>query len=334
MLTEALKQEIQQAYRDFLAAKGLKPRHGQRQMVAHIARVLGNIEADASAVRQSGPHVCLVEAGTGTGKTLAYLLATIPIARAAGKKLILSTATVALQEQLVMKDLPDISLHAQLPVKFSLAKGRGRYLCINKVERLLDSQESMGQMALYEDELAHKLDEASVELYRDLLNEFAAGRWDGDRDNLRQELEESLWYPLTSDHLQCSNRRCANFSACPFYRARESLDQVEVVIANHDLVMADLALGGGAILPDPADSIYVFDEGHHLAAKAIGHFAYSMRVGASGRWLAGVGRQLERMRGECGDHSVLNTYVGQLDRPFADLQQCLEGLQRTCGHCC
>ncbi|NVK41307.1 MAG: ATP-dependent DNA helicase DinG [Oceanospirillaceae bacterium] len=329
MLTEALKHEIQQAYRDFLAAKSLKPRQGQRLMIAHIARVLGNIEADASGVRQSGMHVCLVEAGTGTGKTLAYLLATLPLSRAAGKKLILSTATVALQEQLVMKDLPDIARHAQLPVKFSLAKGRGRYLCITKAERMLDSQASMGQMALYEDELAEKLDDASLELYRDLLNEFAAGRWDGDRDNLRRELEDSLWQPLTSDHLQCSNRRCANFSACPFYRARESLDQVDVVIANHDLVMADLALGGGAILPDPVDSIYVFDEGHHLAAKAIGHFAYSMRVGSSNRWLSTASRQLERMRGECGDHSVLNTYVAQLDAPFAELHQCLEGLQRT-----
>ncbi|UTW13291.1 ATP-dependent DNA helicase DinG [Marinobacterium rhizophilum] len=329
MLTEDLKQQIQQAYRAFLDAKGLKSRYGQRQMVGAVARVIGGVEADASGVRQSERHVVLVEAGTGTGKTLAYLLGTIPIAKAASKKLVLSTATVALQEQLLYKDLPDIALHAQLPVKVSLAKGRGRYLCISKAERMLDSQEAMGQIALYEDEQVHKLDEADLGLYRDLLNEFASGRWDGDRDNLKRELEDQLWHPLTSDHLQCTNRRCHNFSACPFYRARESLDQAEVVIANHDLVMADLALGGGAILPDPTDSIYVFDEGHHLAAKAIGHFSYSMRVAGSLRWLSTATRQLEKMRVDCGEHQVLSTYVSRLAQPFVDLNQCLESFQRT-----
>ncbi len=329
MLTDDIKQQIQQAYRAFLDARALKSRYGQRQMIGAIARVLGNVEADASGVRQSGQHVCLVEAGTGTGKTLAYLLATIPVARAATKKLVLSTATVALQEQLLYKDLPDISLYAQLPVKVSLAKGRGRYLCVSKAERILDSQGAMGQIALYEDEQVHKLDEADLGLYRDLLNEFASGRWDGDRDNLKREIEDQLWQPLTSDHLQCTNRRCHNFSACPFYRARESLDQAEVVIANHDLVMADLALGGGAILPDPADSIYVFDEGHHLAAKAIGHFSYSMRVAGSIRWLATATRQLEKMRLDCGEHQVLTTYISQLARPFTELNQCLESFQRT-----
>src|SRR5690606_24764930 len=110
-LNVGLKEEIQSAYRKFLAARDLKPRYGQKLMIAEIARTLGDIQLNEDAIRTSGSHLCVVEAGTGTGKTVAYLLAALPVAKYLNKKVVLATATVALQEQVVFKDLPEILQH-------------------------------------------------------------------------------------------------------------------------------------------------------------------------------------------------------------------------------
>src|SRR3990167_5480939 len=108
MLSTELKSQIQGAYTRFLEAKSLKPRYGQRLMIADIAKVLGAIEVDGEGRRDGEPAVVAVEAGAGTGKTVAYCLAAIPVAKAAGKRLVIATAPVALQDQIVHKDLPDL----------------------------------------------------------------------------------------------------------------------------------------------------------------------------------------------------------------------------------
>lgn len=327
MLDKKLKSEIQSAYSAFLQNRGLKPRVSQKLMVAQIARTIGAIQQTSEGERNGDNHICVVEAGTGTGKTLAYLLASVPIAQARKKKVVVATATVALQEQLVMKDLPQLIADAGLVVRYSLAKGRGRYFCLSQAERHLEDQNELGQIALYEDEIARKLDPVVIDQYRTLLNEFAAGRWDGDRDTLTDAIDEDVWRPLTSDHLQCTNRRCPHFSICPFFQARQALDSVDLIVANHDLVLADLSLGGGAILPDPSDTIYIFDEGHHLGDKTTGHFAYSMRVRGSQRWLSKTSRTLNKMLQDCGGHIVLTDYVQKLSTPFSDMEASLDQLQ-------
>src|SRR5690606_12281111 len=102
MLSDTLKSTIQNNYSALLKRKKLHSRVGQKQMIAEIANMLGDIETDASGVRcGKEPGVCVVEAGTGTGKTLAYLIAALPVAQELGKKLVVSTATVALQEQVI-----------------------------------------------------------------------------------------------------------------------------------------------------------------------------------------------------------------------------------------
>ena len=121
-LSEEVKQQIQQAYRDVLAGKSIRARYGQRLMIAEIAKYMGSID-DNDGQRTSPPATCVVEAGTGTGKTLAYLIAAIPVARALGKTLVISTATVALQDQIVLKDLPDLRKHSKLDFSWTLAKG-------------------------------------------------------------------------------------------------------------------------------------------------------------------------------------------------------------------
>jgi len=321
VLTNDLKKKIQTAYSTFLKNRSLNPRNGQKHMIAEVANTLSR--ADGSG-EQNGQNICVLEAGTGTGKTIAYLLASLPVAQKQGKKVVVSTGTVALQEQLVMKDLPQLIADSGIATTYSLAKGRGRYFCVSKAEAVLESQGQLGQMALYEDEIAHRMDTDQVAWYQDLLNRFASGNWDGDRDSLTEAVEEDEWRPMTSDHLQCTNRRCSNFNICPFFKARQELDKVDLIVANHDLVLADLSLGGGAILPEPAETIYVFDEGHHLGAKTTGHFAYSLRVRSSQRWLSSSTRQLSKLLTDCSHQLVLADCVEKLGQPFQTMEQQLE----------
>ena len=286
MLSDALKDQIREAYAAITAAKGLKPRWGQRQMIAEIANALARINPETGRARPETPAVCVIEAGTGTGKTIAYAVTAIPLAQALGKRLVVATATVALQEQFVNKDLPDIRQHSGLEFSYTLAKGRRRYVCLSKLDHHLGGSGAAGDvLPLYPDEFQAPDNAEALPVYSAMLEALGRGEWDGDRDNWPGQVPDAIWFGATTDHSQCSGRRCPNISQCSFFRARDALQYADVVVANHDLVLADLALGGGAILSAPEDSIYVFDEGHHLPDKALGHFASFCRLHTTVQWL-------------------------------------------------
>ncbi|MBA1243826.1 ATP-dependent DNA helicase DinG [Pseudomonas japonica] len=330
MLSTELKSTIQGAYSRFLEAKGLKARYGQRLMIAEVAKALGAVPCDEEGRRVGEPAVVAVEAGTGTGKTVAYSLAAIPAAKAAGKRLVIATATVALQEQIVHKDLPDIMRNAGLNFTFALAKGRGRYLCLSKLDALLQEGEAQNATAqLFEDEgFSIDVDEASLKLFTKMIEKLAGNRWDGDRDSWPEALEDPVWARLTTDHSQCTNRHCPNFQQCTFFKAREGMGKVDVIVTNHDMVLADLALGGGAVLPDPKDTLYVFDEGHHLPDKAIGHFAHFTRLRSTADWLEQTARNLTKLLAQHplpGDLGKLIEQVPELARELKAQMQFMYG---------
>ncbi|PZR27501.1 MAG: ATP-dependent DNA helicase DinG, partial [Ectopseudomonas oleovorans] len=139
------------------------------------------------------------------------------------------------------------------------------------------------------------VDEQGQKLFTAMIEKLAGNKWDGDRDSWPEELEDSRWAQLTTDHSQCTNRHCPNFQQCAFYKAREGMGKVDVIVTNHDMVLADLALGGGAVLPDPRETIYVFDEGHHLPDKAIGHFAHFTRLRSTADWLTQIDKNLTKL---------------------------------------
>lgn len=332
MLTDELKQIIQTAYRQFLEKKTLTARYGQRLMIAEVAKGLGGIEMNDDGERQGDPAVVVVEAGTGTGKTVAYSLAAIPVAKQTGKRLVVATATVALQEQIVHKDLPDLLKNSGLQFSFALAKGRRRYLCLSKLDHWLDSHgQSQSTASLFADDgFTIELDAAHEQLFVLMMEKLAANRWDGDRDSWPEAIEDDAWGQVTTDHVQCMGRRCSNFQQCAFYKAREGLEKVDVIVANHDLVLADLALGGGYILPAPRDTIYVFDEGHHLPDKAIGHFAHATRLRATNDWLAQTERTLTRILKQ---HPVAGD-MGRLLEPLPELAKSLRQQQQFVYQSC
>ncbi len=289
---DSLKQQIQSDYRRILAARGFRPRRGQRQMIAEIFNTLAKRKAG-----QEGP-VCVVEAGTGTGKTLAYLLAGLPLAMEKGLKLVVATVTVALQEQLVNKDIPQMLEDGELQFDYALAKGRGRYLCRLKLENLLRGDDSRAALRDFFEEDLPVGRNADPQLWEEMREALEAGRWQGDRDDWKELLPQDRWQPLTVRRGECLGSRCRLVGKCCFYNARRNVEQAHCIVANQDLVLTDFALGGGVVLPPPEHSIYIFDEAHHLPEKSNRHFAHSIRVRAEADWLERcdsiIGRMIEQ----------------------------------------
>ena len=276
MVKSEIKTVIQEAYRQYLKARDIRPRSGQRHMIAEIARYLSAIELDGEFGRTSASGACIIEAGTGTGKTLAYLISTLPFASALKKNIVISTATVTLQQQIVERELPLLKNHTSLEFDVALAKGRGRYLCLHKVDlNLQEKQQASLPLGSAEFLPGYGGASFSAEMYQQFLGWMFDDGWKGDLDSLPEPVDEDLWRQVTTDHRQCLNKRCGFLSQCPYYRNKAEVDQAEMIVANHDLVFADLNLGGGFILPPPEQTIYIFDEGHHISDKALNHFAFS-----------------------------------------------------------
>ena len=284
MIDEGLQAEIRAAYQELTDSLNLVPRWGQRQMIAEVANALADPEAETP--------IAVVEAGTGTGKTIAYLVSALPVARARGKKLVLASATVALQEQLLFRDLPDVMRHSGLTFDAVLAKGRGRYVCLLKLDHQLSDQGADPLIPLYPDEFPGAGEELAGPILEEMIQALGDGSWDGDLDAWPEQLSPSVRRLITTDQSQCTGRRCPHIAQCSFFRAREGLEEADVIVTNHDLVLSDLRLGGGVILPAPEDSLYVFDEGHQLPAKCLNQFALRFHSGGtlqglrdSERWL-------------------------------------------------
>ena len=266
----------------------------------------------------------MVEAGTGTGKTLAYALAALPLARALEKKLVIATATVALQEQIVFRDLPDLREHSGLDFTFALAKGRRRYLCLARLEAAgrdapLNQSLALGEED-EEDSEPGKAEPDHQAMREAMAAALAKGEWDGDRDGWREEVEDRLWNRLSTDAVQCTGRRCSHYANCCFYKAREDVHRVDCIVTNHDLALADLALGGGALLPPPQEAIYIFDEGHHLPQKAASHFSHFLGFHATRAWLAQLPASLKTAASDLG----LETIAPSVERQVQEMAQTLE----------
>lgn len=297
MLTDdALKQAIRDFYaRLATGIPGFKKRAGQRQMIGAIANVLANTRQTPDVI-QEGQSIAVIEGKTGVGKTVGYLVPALIMAKEMGKKLVISTGTVALQEQLFNRDIPVVSTFVGRPVSVALAKGRGRYVC---TERLNQVAGAAGQDGLFDDDPGdgswdRKPEEQEIRFLRKMVKRLDSGDWSGDRDEFGESIDADLWARVTTDSNGCSKRRCPSHKDCSYYKARAQLLGADVVVANHDLVISCRASNSN-LLPSPQDSIYVFDEAHHLPDVALSRFAKSVQLSASVRWLDRVGPSISRL---------------------------------------
>ena len=225
---------------------GFVPRPTQRRMAERIAAAMGERE-----------HL-LVEAGTGTGKTFAYLVPAL----SSGLRVLISTGTRTLQDQLYARDIPLLAGALGRPVVTALLKGRANYLCLAKLDRTVE-QHSL-------------LEEQEPALARE-VREWAATTRSGDLAEVAA-LGEShpLRAQLTSTREACTGARCAEFSRCHVFAARRAALEADLVVVNHHLLLADLALkedGYGEILPG-VDAL-ILDEAHQLPELAAEFFGTS-----------------------------------------------------------
>jgi ATP-dependent DNA helicase DinG len=275
MLSNQLKTQIRAIHtRIKTTLPNYQPRQGQNQLVAEMAKIV-------SGTYHRRERIGLIEAGTGTGKSLAYMLAVIPYALAQKKKVVIATATVALQEQLVNKDLPFFQQHSKLLFEFSLVKGRQRYACIERVRQQQKHPE-----------LFATANDAAFD-WQKLLDNWQQRKWLGDRDTLATPLTEDLWQRIVADPLHCSktDRRHMN---CPFHLARAEVSNADVLVVNHALLLADLS-SGNSILPPPEETLYVIDEAHHLPDSAREFFAAQAQLTHNSVWLEKAAKTIQQL---------------------------------------
>ncbi|MBU3066720.1 ATP-dependent DNA helicase [Nocardia sp. NEAU-G5] len=234
-------------------ALGGKARKGQQTMAAAVAHSIDTKE-----------HLA-VQAGTGTGKSLAYLVPSLRHAVESGRTVVVSTATIALQRQLVDRDLPRLAEALAGPLgrraKFAILKGRGNYLCLNKINSVIPDEEPEAE--LFD---AFAISRLGREVQR--LNEWASDTETGDRDELSPGVTDRAWRQVS-----VSARECLGKSRCPFgtdcfaERARAESGQADVVVTNHALLAID-AISGIQVLPE--HDVVVIDEAHELVDRVTG----------------------------------------------------------------
>ncbi|MEE6137770.1 ATP-dependent DNA helicase [Mycobacterium sp. 050128] len=239
-----------------VAALGGSERSGQLEMATAVARAF-----------ETGEHLA-VQAGTGTGKSLAYLIPAIVHAIADEEPVVVSTATIALQRQLVDRDLPRLaeSLADALPhpPQFALLKGRRNYLCLNKIHNG-SAEEPDGDEGRPQEELFNPM--AASALGRDVqrLTAWASTTDSGDRDDLKPGVPDRSW-----SQVSVSARECLGVARCPFgsecfsERARGRAGVADVVVTNHALLAID-AVSESTVLPE--HSLLVVDEAHELVDR-------------------------------------------------------------------
>lgn len=287
---------------------GFRVREGQREMAAHIAATLSSVvwppkpeKGEVAPLPQPGERaIAVVQAGTGVGKSAAYASTVIPLALAQNRRVVISTATVALQEQLIAKDLPALSAVLPQPFAYALAKGRGRYVCRLKLDQLAGgdaaSADLFGDTEPEDQPRGDALERAWAEqsrLYTQWGQMLDGGDWDGDRDRLAEPPDAAQWAPVAAERHTCTARHCPSYNGCSYYQARNRLAQAQVIVVNHDLLLSTLGLHA---LPDPSDCYLVFDEAHHLGAVAQGQFTESMDL-MHGGWLDKLPRALADVAG-------------------------------------
>jgi len=333
-----------QAFDHVVRASGdFRSRPGQRLMAERVAHTfaeatLGKVDEEEGDTPLRS--IAVVQAGTGVGKSLAYCAPAIATAIARKTRVLISTATVALQEQLVNKDLPALSALMPEPFRFGLAKGRGRYVCKLKLARQAGEGGAVGEDDdLFADELAlaggggvRHDEEARMLFYSGMVRELASNSWDGDRDSLATQPESDWWMPVAAEASSCTGKHCPVFNQCTYYEKRKELVGAQVIVANHDLLLATL---GTRTLPELDNCLLVLDEAHHLPAVALDKFSCAMDLSRLG-WIdtlasrakrigslmqvseaADVGRQASQLKQSLQDLAalLLKLYAGVLAEP-------------------
>lgn len=277
---------------------GFAPRIQQQEMAEAVADALANYE------------VLITEAGTGTGKTFAYLVPAL----LSGKKVIISTGTKNLQDQLFHRDLPIVRAALGVPVSVALLKGRANYLCLHRLE----TTEAEGRF---------RTREQAQELIP--IRVWSGRTQSGDIAELTEIAEDSpTWAQVTSTADNCLGQECPSYADCHVLKARRAAQEADVLVINHHLLFADMALrdeGFGELLPGA--NALILDEAHQLPEIASNFFGTSL----GSRQLLELARdtRVEQVK-EAGDMGELTLAAEHLEKAARDVRLAL-GLDNRRG---
>ena len=248
----------------------------------------------------------LVEAGTGTGKSMAYLLPAALWALKNGQRVVISTNTINLQDQLINKDIPDLRAAMGINVSASVMKGRSNYLCPRRLENMRRRYPENG-------------DEMRV-LCKVLV--WSQSTVSGDRNeiNLNGPIERDIWMRLSADDDGCTTENCLKRGGiCPFYRARQAALSAHVLVVNHALLLADIATGNRVL---PEFNYVIIDEGHHLEDATTNALSFRINQSMIDRTVRELGSPNSGVLGKLitalevniqpSDFAALNHYIQQI----------------------
>jgi len=273
--------------------------------------------AFAVAEAFNGERVAVIEAGTGTGKSLAYLLPAVLWAVRNRERIVISTNTINLQEQLIRKDIPFLQEKGRLAFRAVLVKGRSNYLCLRK----LASVEK--EPSLFKD------DGKAGEL--EALLQWSRKTAEGCRNDLSFIPTGDIWEEVCCEADQCGRAKCSQYGRCFFYSARREAAGADILVVNHALLLADVALrsetgyDSSAVLPP--FSRLIFDEGHHVEDVATSFFSSRISRQALLQILGRLQHPRKPQRGVLPQLSarISRDIPGELETLFLEISGILEG---------
>lgn len=246
------------------------PRPGQQAMLREVAESLGK------------PSISLIEAGTGVGKSFAYLIPAIKLAETQKSKVVLSTQTINLQQQLIDKDIPFLLDALNSDVKAALVKGRSNYACLRKLHQAAEEK------SLFADD--------SQALFREMLSFAQTAAKTGSREEFGQLPDPTIWNRVQSETDTTLRQRCPHFQDCFYYKARRKMMDAQLLVVNHHVLCADIATRHArqnyslsAVLP-PYQHVVV-DEAHTLEDSATSYFGFKLSLAALRRQIGVFYRQ-------------------------------------------
>lgn len=210
--------------------------------------------------------IALIEAGTGTGKTFSYLIPSIKWALQNNERVVISTNTINLQEQLIGKDIPMLEESIEESFTYSLVKGMRNYLCLLRVEAVDD-----GQQDLIEDDESDEIKN---------IIEWSKTTSDGSLSDLSFSPKQNTWDKVSAESESCIRSKCPHYSDCFFFKKRREVSAAQLLIVNHHLFFSDLAIKAATNDTDsgilPGYNRVIFDEAHNIVDAATSHFSMSV----------------------------------------------------------
>ena len=276
-------------------------RHQQKEMAEKVFEAFSK-----------GQHL-FAEAGTGTGKSYAYLYPAIIQAMIHGDRVVISTQTIALQEQVYLKDLPYLEKILDLSLKKAIAKGRGNYLCLRKAVQKRNEE----NMEDIEKDFFEK------------IREWTDKKTDGDREELSLSYKERLfWLKVSSSSEDCFGPACQKYKECYYFKQKRKIERSSIIITNHSLLIRDLKMNSKLL---PEYKYLVLDEGHNFSDEFINQYTNEFDFRKESFFIEGIYksrnsllRRLEKSFSENIFYKDMAIYIDSLKLLLPELSESLK----------